>query len=120
MRFTNLLRMHYHVLIAAPILAVAVYFIFVSGPILSCFNGLVIAGTLLWIRETHRKIYGLSEVAVGLFVLYETFPKGRGGFISGFSDGFQTFQGRVVLISMVGAVYIMVRGLENIFIPRRK
>jgi hypothetical protein len=118
--FTKLLRIYYRVLIAGLILAVAIYFIFVSGPILSCFWGLVIAIALFWIRERHQKIYGPSEIAVGLFVLYQAFPKGRGAFSSGFSDGFQTFQWSVVLISTVGAVYIMVRGLDNIFNPRHE
>jgi hypothetical protein len=118
--FRRLLRIYYRIPIAALVAAVAIYSIFISGPVLSCFCGLVIAIALFWIRESHQKIYGLSEVAVGLFVLYQAFPKGRGGFSSGFSDGFQQFQWSVVLISTVGAVYIMVRGLDNVFNPRRK
>jgi hypothetical protein len=119
-QFTELLRIYYRVLFAALILAVAIYFIFISGPVLSCFLGLVIAITLFWMREHHQKIYGLSEIAVGLFVLYQAFPKGRGAFSSGFSDGFQTFQWSVVLISTVGAVYIMVQGIDSLCNPRRK
>jgi hypothetical protein len=114
------LGIYYRVPIAAVILAVAIYFVFVSGPLLSSFCGLAIAITLFWVRECHQRIYGLSEIAVGLFVLYQAFPKGRGGFSSGFSDGFQTFQWSVVLISTVGAVYIMVRGLDNLCNPRQK
>jgi hypothetical protein len=118
--FAKLLRAYYQVLIAAIVLAAAIYFIFVSGPVTSCFLGLIIASTLFWIRETHQRIYGLSEIGVGLFVLYQSFPKGRGGFSAGFSGGFQTFEWSVILISTVGAVYIMVRGLDNVFNPRRR
>jgi hypothetical protein len=119
-KIAALLGIYYRVPIAAVILATTIYFIFVSGPVLSCLFGLVTAITLFWVGECHQRIYGLSEITVGLFVLYQTFPKGRGGFSSGFSDGFQTFQWSVVLISTVGAVYIMVRGLDNIFNPRQK
>jgi hypothetical protein len=120
MKIAGLLGNHYRVPIAAVILAAAIYFIFVSGPVLSCFCGLVMAITLFWVRECYQRIYGLGEISVGLFVLYQAFPKGRGGFSTGFSDGFQTFQWSVVLISTVGAVYIMVRGLDNLFNPRKK
>lgn len=120
MDFTKqLLRTYFLLLIAVVVLPAAIYFVFISNPIWSCFCGLVIAVTLFLMRQHHQKIYGMSEVAVGLFILYQNYPQGRGAFSSGFSDGFQTFRWSVVLISTVGAVYIMVRGLDNIFNPRR-
>jgi hypothetical protein len=119
-QFTNVLRTYYRVLIATLILALLIFFIFRSGPIPTCVLGFLIAVTFFWMRECHQKVYGLSEIIVGLFILYETFPKGRGGFSADFSDDFQKFQSSVVLISVAGAVYIMVRGLDNIFNPRRK
>jgi uncharacterized transporter YbjL len=100
--------------IVAAILISAFYFIFVGGPFLTCFCGLVIAATLFWMREKHQIFYGVTEVFAGLFILGQGYPKGRGAFSSAFSDGFQTFQWAVVLISTLGAVYIMVRGFDNI------
>jgi hypothetical protein len=115
------LQTYYRVLIAAVILTLSIYVVFVSGPIMSCIWGFIIALTLFWIRETHQRLYGLSEIAAGLFVLHEVFPKGRGGFSSGFfAEAIETFHGNVVLISTLGAVYIMVRGLDNIWNPRRR
>ena len=100
--------------IVAVILIAAFYFIFVGGPVLTCFCGLVIAVTLFWMRERHQISYGATEVLVGLFVLGQSYPNGRGGFSSDFSDDFQKFHGTIVLISTLGGVYIMVRGFDNI------
>jgi hypothetical protein len=104
-QITNVLRTYYRVLIATLILALLICLIFRSGPILTCILGFFIAVTLFWLRECHQKIYGLIEIVFGLFILYEAFPKGRGGFSADFSDDFQKFQSSVVLISTVGAVY---------------
>ena len=120
MKLIGLLRTYYWVLIAAVVLAAAIYFIFVSGPVWSCVWGFVIAVILFLIRQHHQKIYGTSEVVVGLFILYQKYPEGRGAFSSGFSGGFQTHRWSIVLISTVTAVYIMVRGLDNIFNPRHR
>jgi hypothetical protein len=108
-------RRHAGILIAAVFLIVGIYFIFNSGPIMTCAWGLAMAGTLFWMRETYRTIYGLSESLAGLFILYVSYTKGRGGFSSGFfAEAVETFQCNVVLISTLGAVYVMVRGFDNI------
>jgi hypothetical protein len=121
MGLANLLRSYWRVLVAVSVIAAAaICLIFVSGPILSCFCGFVIAVAFFWMRETHQKFYGASEVAVGLLLLYANYPLGRGGFSSDFSDDFQHFHASIVLISTVGAVYIMVRGLDNFWNPRLK
>jgi hypothetical protein len=65
-------------------------------------------------KRNHRIFYGVSEIFVAIYILSQNYPQGRGGFSSGFSDGFQVFKWNVVLISTLAAVYIMVRGLENI------
>jgi hypothetical protein len=107
------LRPYFWLPILTIILAAAVYLIFVSGPLLTCVCGLVTAATLFWMRENHQVFYGATEVLAGLFILAQGYPKGRGPFSSAFSDGFQTFQWSVILISTLGAVYIMVRGFDN-------
>jgi hypothetical protein len=50
----------------------------------------------------------------GLFVLWDASGKGRGGFSSAFSSGFDTFQLSVVLIQTFGAIYVLIRGLDNL------
>jgi hypothetical protein len=62
-----------------------------------------------------RVVYGLIEVAFGLYVLWNAAGKGHGSFSSGFSSGFDTFQLSVILIQTFGAIYILIRGLDNLF-----
>jgi hypothetical protein len=108
-------RRHLWVLTVAVILAISVYFIFDSGRVMTCIWGLVIAATLFWMREKHTIFYGLTEILAGLCILGQSYSNGRGGFGTGFfAEAFQTFQWNVVLISTLTAVYVMVRGMDNI------
>jgi hypothetical protein len=94
--------------------AIAVYGAFYGSPIIYVFSGMWIAAVLFWIRKRRRLLYGVTEVLAGLFTLYQSSTIGRGGFSSGFSDGFQTYRWQLVLISTLGAIYVIVRGLDNI------
>jgi hypothetical protein len=105
---------YFWILVVAVLLSSSVYFIFNSGTTATCFWGLVIAITLFWVREKHQSFYGLTEVVAGLFILGQSYPNGRGAFSSAFAEAFQPFQWNVVLISTSAAVYIMVRGMDNI------
>jgi hypothetical protein len=121
-KLANLWHTYRLVLIAVIVLfAVVCFIIFVSsGPFWSCVCGLIVAIILFTIRQHHQKIYGASEIAAGLFILYQSYPKGRGAFSSDFSKDFESFQWTVVLISTVTAIYIIVRGLDNFFNLRDK
>ena len=69
--------------------------------------GLVMAATLFWMRERHPIAYGFTEVMAGLFILGQNYSNGRGGFSAGFfAEAFETFQGSVVLVTTLGAVYV--------------
>jgi hypothetical protein len=106
---------HIWVLIVAVLLTVCVYFIFNSGRAMTCFWGLAMAATLFWMRERHPIAYGLTEMTAGLFILWQNYSNKRGGFSAGFfAEAFQTFQSNVVLVTTLGAVYVMVRGFDNI------
>jgi hypothetical protein len=100
--------------ITAAFLAFAVYRIFQSGPTMTCVWGLGMAAVLYWMRQRHAVVYGATEIVAGLFILWNNYSIGRGGFSGAFNEAFQTFQSNVVLISILGAVYIMVRGFDNI------
>ena len=77
-------------------------------------SGIVTALCLFLLRLRFRFLYGLIEVGFGLFVLWDASGKGRGGFGAGFSTGFDTFQMSVVLIQTFGAIYVLIRGLDNL------
>lgn len=77
-------------------------------------SGIIIALSLFFWRLRFRFIYGVIEVGFGLYVLWDASGKGRGGFSSGFSSGFDTFQLSIVLIQTLGAIYILIRGLDNL------
>jgi hypothetical protein len=103
------------ILVVAVLLILCVYFIFNSGRVMTCIWGLAMAVTLFWLRERHTVAYGLTEVMAGLLILWQNYSIGRGGFSAGFfAEAFETFHGDVVFISTLGAVYIMVRGFDNI------
>jgi hypothetical protein len=60
------------------LLALAIYFIFKSGPTMTCIWGFAMALILFWIREKHTIFYGVTEVIAGLFILGQTYSNGRG------------------------------------------
>jgi hypothetical protein len=108
------LRPHLWVLVVVTVLWLAAYGVFNSGRAMTCVWGLVMAITLFRMKLKHAFVYGLTEVAAGLFILAQNYTVGRGGFSAGFfNEAFQTFQGNVVLVSTLGAVYVMVRGFDN-------
>jgi hypothetical protein len=55
------------------------------------------------------------EIVFALFVLYDSAGKGRGDFSSDFGVDFSKFQFNLVIIQMFGAIYILIRGLDNLF-----
>lgn len=96
------------------ILGLTSYVVFNFGPFATVLAGLLAAGTFFWMKLRHRVFYGASEIFAGIFVLSQNYHQGRGAFSSGFGDGFQAFRWNVVLLSTLTAIYIMVRGLDNV------
>jgi hypothetical protein len=76
--------------------------------------GVVMAAAAFWIRKRFRLIFGICEVAAGIFTLYQTSTVGRGGFNLGFSSAFQTHRWQLIALATLGGVYILVRGFDNI------
>jgi hypothetical protein len=77
-------------------------------------SGVLVAITLFLWRIRFRFLYGVIELTFGLYVLWYVADKGRGSFSTGFSAGFDTFQFSVVLIQTFGAIYILIRSLDNL------
>jgi hypothetical protein len=78
-------------------------------------GGIILAVALFLLRIRVRAFYGLLEIAFGLYVLWNAASEGHGGFSSGFDPGFATFQASILVIQTVGAIYILVRGMDNVF-----
>jgi hypothetical protein len=76
-------------------------------------SGIVLAISLFILRREIRWLYGLIEISFGLYVLWDASGKGRGAFSSDFSDAFSKFQLAVVVIQTLGAIYVLIRGMDN-------
>ena len=75
--------------------------------------GVVVAITLFLWRIKFRFVYGVLELCFGFLVLWDAAGKGRGSFSSDFSGDFTAFQLSVVLIQTFGAIYVLIRGMDN-------
>jgi predicted membrane protein len=78
-------------------------------------SALALAITLFFMRVKFRGLYGALEVLFGTFVLWNVGSDARGGFGPDFSSDFAIFRASVVIIQTVGGIYIVVRGLDNLF-----
>ena len=77
--------------------------------------GFCTALILYWIRERLRLLYAVVEIAAGIAALWTTTPT----FIAGFSnefDGADFAQSdlRLSYVTIAGALYFIVRGLDNL------
>jgi hypothetical protein len=75
---------------------------------------LVIAISLFWLRKIARGLYGAIEVLIGFVAILDASTKGRGAFSAGFSSGFQRYEWAVILLQTAAAIYITIRGLDNL------
>ena len=97
---------------------------FSSQPCLRVFYGssragivvasLVIAISLFWLRKIARGLYGAIEVLIGFVAILDASTKGRGALSAGFSSGFQRYEWAVILLQTAAAIYITIRGLDNL------
>ncbi len=100
---------------AAVLVIASCFYILVYGSnrIAIVVGGAVAAIAMFLIRLRFRLVYGLAEIVFGLFVLWDASGKGRGDFSSDFSRDFGVFQITLVLVQTFGAVYVLIRGLDN-------
>lgn len=101
--------------ILAVVIPLAAYEIFYGPSALVNVGAAVIMAIGLYsVRKHHGFLYGAIEIAFGVAVLLFTWARGRGGFSSGFSNGFAIYEWRIILVQTFAAIYIIVRGLDNL------
>jgi len=76
-------------------------------------GGAVLAVSLYILRREVRSFYGVIEIVFGLYVLWYASATARGPFKPNFSDVFEHLQLSIVIIQTFGAIYIIIRGLDN-------
>jgi hypothetical protein len=78
-------------------------------------GGIVAALAMFAFRQQQRLLYGLLELAFAVFFLVDASSKGRGDFSADFGNDFATFKLSVVLLQTFGAIYVIIRGLDNCY-----
>ena len=78
-------------------------------------SGIVLALAMFALRQQQRLVYGLVELVFAVFVLWDASSKGRGDFSADFGSDFATFKLSVVLLQTFGAIYVIIRGLDNCY-----
>ena len=94
--------------------AVSGYFLmFASNREVVMFSGVVLATALFFWRLKFRLTYGAMEVVFGLLVLWDATGRARVALETAFDSGDSAFRPYVVLMETLGAIYVLIRGLEN-------
>jgi hypothetical protein len=101
--------------ILAVVMAVSTFEVF-YGPTraLNTAGAIVLALGLFSVRKHYRVLYGAIEIGFGIFVLTYNWRLGRGAFSSGFSSDFDIWVWPLIFLQTFTAIYIFVRGLDNI------
>jgi hypothetical protein len=104
-----------HFVVLAVVLGGAIYEVF-YGPNreINVVAAIVLAVSLFAVRKHYRTTYGAIEIAFGVFVLWNTWRQGRRGFSADFSSDFDVWNWTIILLQVFGAVYVIIRGLDNI------
>ena len=87
---------------------------FEHQPLLYVAAGVVIAALLCWCRSYWQLAYGSFEMVVGLFLVVLSLQITPGAFSNDFSNDFDTLHYAVTVTTYLGAVFVMVRGCDNI------
>jgi hypothetical protein len=102
------------VILAIVVVASALKVFYGPSRVLNIVGAIILALSLFSIRKHYRVFYGAIEVAFGVFVLGYNWRQGRGAFSSGFSSGFDIWIWQIIFIQTFTAIYIFIRGLDNI------
>jgi len=79
------------------------------------FMGGVLAGaSLFYIRLKARFFYGALKVLFALVLLWSVRNTGKGDFSADFDNDFARFVLSDIVIASGGALYVLIRGLDNV------
>jgi hypothetical protein len=102
-------------IILAVVVAVSTYWIFYgSSRGLNIAGAIILALSLFSVRKRYRVLYGVIEIGFAVFILAYNWRQGRGAFSAEFSGGFDIWVWQLIFIQTFAAIYIFVRGLDNI------
>jgi hypothetical protein len=87
---------------------------FEHHPLLYVLFGVTIAAVLFLCRVHLQGIYGLIEIIVGLFLMFLSLVVSGGDFNNDFNKDFDTIRYAVTTTAYLGAIFVIVRGLDNI------
>jgi hypothetical protein len=76
-------------------------------------GGLVLAVILYFFRKNHRVMYGFVEVAAGIGTLISAYPLVRQT-CGTFAESCEPFPWYVIPLGSLLAIYIVIRGIDNI------
>ena len=98
-----------------------VFELFEDHPTLYIFVGILAACLLFWCRTGKLWMYGLIELGVGLGLMILSINV-TGSFDRSFSRDFDVVRATVSWTTYLGAIFVLVRGLDNIWtsLGRRK
>ena len=83
-------------------------------PFILTLIGVAIAGGFFWLRERVRIVYAVVEIVIGFVAMYESMPIAEGeGFEQSFGHFYFSGFTNVNLLTIFGAIYLIVRGLDN-------
>jgi hypothetical protein len=93
--------------------AVVAWLVLFGPTWLHVIGGVILAGMLYFLRRRRRLLYGLVEVAAGIAALVSTYPAVRQT-CGTFAETCQQIPLYIILLGMLTAVYILIRGFDNI------
>ena len=84
---------------------------------LDVVSAIAAAALLYFCRSKWKVCYGFIEVSIGIYLLYLSINTTKSGFafgVSAFGSPFETLHIAVVTTTYLGAIFVMVRGFDNI------
>jgi hypothetical protein len=86
-----------------------------QNPLAFAGAGLLLACALFWLRGRARVLYALVEIALGMLAVASATPRFTAGFsINDFSSDFALSETHWSLVTIAGALYFIIRGLDNL------
>jgi hypothetical protein len=87
---------------------------FSGQPLFYMGFGVLLAVALCWVRSKFQILYGMVEIATGLFLMALSMEANGGAFSNDFSNAFDVFHYTLKVTTYLGAIFVMVRGCDNI------